>query len=209
MAPFSSSLSLSLSLAVVMTTTATTNAQTTRQECLDSGGTVVGDIGNGAIFATNYLCEGSNLPPTDVVVASEGEPIASEGEVCCPTDLTLLDDGNRTTTTRQECTDDLNGTIVGDIGDGATQRNDYVCESNGQAPLANIVTAPGDETIAVEGEVCCGGGQGETTESASTRTEEPTSSPDNSGSAAADDDRTVIWTTILLVIAAFASSFLV
>ena len=55
----------------------------TRDECIEKGGEVVGDIGNGAIFDPDYVCENSGLPPTDIVKAGEGEPIAIEGEVCC------------------------------------------------------------------------------------------------------------------------------
>lgn len=43
--------------------------------------------------------------------------------------------------------------VVGDIGDGATQRQDYVCPG-GSAPIANIV-APAGGPIGVEGSVCC------------------------------------------------------
>ena len=55
----------------------------TRDECTQKGGTVVGDIGNGAIFEPDYVCENSGMAPTHRVVAGPGEPIASEGEVCC------------------------------------------------------------------------------------------------------------------------------
>ena len=54
--------------------------------------------------------------------------------------------------TREECTTH-GGSVVGDIGDGATRRPDYVC-ANGSPPLGNIVQPPGG-AIAVEGEVCC------------------------------------------------------
>lgn len=43
----------------------------------------MGDIGNGAIHSPDYICDNNGLPPTDVVVADPGEPIAIEGEVCC------------------------------------------------------------------------------------------------------------------------------
>lgn len=39
------------------------------------------------------------------------------------------------------------GAVVGDIGDGATHRDDYVC-AGGAAPLGNV-------RIGVEGSVCC------------------------------------------------------
>ena len=173
---------VSVAVAFVMTPTAPVmmvSAQVTRQECTDTlGGTVVGDIGNGAIFSPNYLCEQSNEPPIDVVVPAEGEPIASEGEVCCPPvtslDGTLTTGTDRPEVTRDECTgEDIDGVVVGDIGDGATRRDDYICESNGQPPVANIVPAEG-EPIAIEGEVCCGTSNAT---GASTTTEPPTASP--------------------------------
>lgn len=70
-------------LMTLMVATTTTDATITRQECTDQGGTIVGDIGDGAIFQPDYLCASTNEAPTDAVVAGAGEPIASEGEVCC------------------------------------------------------------------------------------------------------------------------------
>ena len=158
------------------------NGQISRQECQDQGGTVVGDIGNGAIFQPDYRCAINNEPPSDVVIAQEGEPIASEGEVCCggtgegldTTGGGLLEENlgggggggddlgfpgqnivEREEMTRQECIDDFNGTIVGDIGNGAIFQDNYICESNGQEPIGNI-DQTNEEAIAIEGEVCCG-----------------------------------------------------
>lgn len=45
------------------------------------------------------------------------------------------------------------GSVVGDIGDGATHRPDYVCPS-GKPPLGDIAP-PAGGPIAVEGAVCC------------------------------------------------------
>jgi hypothetical protein len=45
------------------------------------------------------------------------------------------------------------GRVVGDIGDGATHRPDYVCPS-GKPPLGDIAP-PAGGPIAVEGGVCC------------------------------------------------------
>ena len=45
------------------------------------------------------------------------------------------------------------GEVVGDIGDGAVHRPDYVCAS-GAPPIASISSTPG-EAVAVEGSVCC------------------------------------------------------
>jgi hypothetical protein len=45
------------------------------------------------------------------------------------------------------------GQVVGDIGDGATHRPDYVCP-NGKPPLGGIAP-PAGGPIATEGSVCC------------------------------------------------------
>jgi len=54
----------------------------TREECTSQGGTIVGDIGDGAIHRPEYRCE-SGMPPIGTIKALEGEPISIEGEVCC------------------------------------------------------------------------------------------------------------------------------
>lgn len=55
----------------------------TAEECEAGGGTVVGDIGDGAIHRPDYRCE-SGAAPTGSIVPAEGGPIAVEGSVCCP-----------------------------------------------------------------------------------------------------------------------------
>jgi hypothetical protein len=55
---------------------------------------------------------------------------------------------------QEECTAQ-GGTVVGDIGDGATQRPDYLCPS-GKKPLGNIAP-PAGGPVAIEGAVCCPG----------------------------------------------------
>ena len=218
---------VSIAVAFVMTSTTPTmmvSAQVTRQECTDTlGGTVVGDIGNGAIFAPNYLCEQSNEPPIDVVVPAEGEPIASEGEVCCPpvtsiggVDGTTTTGTDRPEVTRDECTgEDINGVVVGDIGDGATRRDDYICESNGQPPLANIVPAEG-EPIAIEGEVCCGtsnaSGASTTTEPTASPTPLPpvgTSQPTSSALSCFHQQNRLGWTAVTALAMSFAVASLI
>ena len=57
----------------------------------------------------------------------------------------------RKTLAQAEC-ESAGGTVVGDIGDGATHRPDYVCPS-GKAPLGNVAASGGG--IAIEGQVCC------------------------------------------------------
>jgi hypothetical protein len=54
--------------------------------------------------------------------------------------------------TQEEC-EAQSGIVIGDIGDGATQRPDYVCPS-GRPPLGNI-TPPAGGPIPIEGAVCC------------------------------------------------------
>lgn len=56
----------------------------TTAECEAKGGRVVGDIGDGATHRPDYTCEGGPRPLADIRPA-EGEPIATEGSVCCPT----------------------------------------------------------------------------------------------------------------------------
>jgi hypothetical protein len=56
----------------------------TSTECQGGGGTIVGDIGDGAIHRPDYLCE-NGQPPTGTIRAEGDEPIAIEGAVCCPT----------------------------------------------------------------------------------------------------------------------------
>lgn len=57
--------------------------QMTAQACESSGGSVVGDIGDGAIHRPDYRCP-SGAAPTGSIQAAEGGPIAVEGSVCCP-----------------------------------------------------------------------------------------------------------------------------
>lgn len=58
----------------------------------------------------------------------------------------------RTAVTQAEC-EAQGGSAVGDIGDGATHRPDYVCPS-GRPPLGNIAP-PAGGPVPIEGAVCC------------------------------------------------------
>ena len=65
-------------------------ASLTRSECVDSlDGIIVGDIGNGAIFQSDYRCDSNGEPPIDIILPGPNEPIATEGEVCCGSAKTL------------------------------------------------------------------------------------------------------------------------
>jgi hypothetical protein len=59
---------------------------------------------------------------------------------------------DRKSLTKEEC-DAQGGAVVGDIGDGATLRPDYVCPS-GKPPLGSIAPPAGGPTP-IEGAVCC------------------------------------------------------
>jgi hypothetical protein len=144
------------SLLIILLTIGATDAQISREECADQGGTVVFDIGDGAIFRAGYLCETTNEPPTDIVT---GDTVARDGEVCCGGTGDGIDmvDGTspeRPTMTRDECRAEMGGVIVSDPGDGTTHSMDYVCVDSGLPPIGTIV----DQPISDEGEVCCGGG---------------------------------------------------
>lgn len=54
----------------------------TSAECQAKGGSVVGDIGDGAIHKPEYRCA-NGQPPLGTIKAVEGEPVAVEGSVCC------------------------------------------------------------------------------------------------------------------------------
>ncbi|HLT38743.1 MAG TPA: hypothetical protein VK034_20795 [Enhygromyxa sp.] len=55
----------------------------TAQECEAQGGTVVGDIGDGAIHRPDYRCPDSGEAPIGTIVADPEGPVAIEGSVCC------------------------------------------------------------------------------------------------------------------------------
>ena len=55
----------------------------TRAQCLAGGNIIVGDIGDGAIHEDDFICP-SGLPPIAGITFVDGEPIATDGEVCCP-----------------------------------------------------------------------------------------------------------------------------
>lgn len=57
--------------------------QLTAAECEAQGGTVVGDIGDGAIHRPDYRCPDSGEAPLGSIVAEGEGPVAIEGAVCC------------------------------------------------------------------------------------------------------------------------------
>lgn len=57
--------------------------QLTAEQCESGGGSVVGDIGDGAVHRPDYRCA-SGAVPTGSIVAPAGGPMGVEGAVCCP-----------------------------------------------------------------------------------------------------------------------------
>jgi hypothetical protein len=77
-----------------------------------------------------------NTPPDTTAV-----PTASDAPSAGPTEH-----GARREMTQEDCTA-KGGTLVGDIGNGATHRPDFRCPS-GSPPIGNV-------PLGVEGSVCC------------------------------------------------------
>ena len=58
--------------------------QVTDEDCILMDGEIVGDIGNGAIFKDDYLCDSNGFPPIGMVQQDENsEVFYIEGAVCC------------------------------------------------------------------------------------------------------------------------------
>lgn len=94
-------------------------------------------LGSTLALALAVGCGGSSEPAE--------EPADETGGAEAPVDEPAAE---RPSLSAEEC-EGQGGTVVGDIGDGATQRPDYVCP-NGQPPLGAV-------PVGIEGSVCCGG----------------------------------------------------
>jgi hypothetical protein len=84
----------------------------------------------------------STDPPPATTDASTDEPPPASDET------------ERPSITTADC-EAKGGKVVGDIGDGAIHRPDYVCPDTGNPPIGSIAADPAGPT-AVEGAVCCG-----------------------------------------------------
>lgn len=60
-----------------------TRPEITAADCEADGGSVVGDIGDGAVHQSDYVCESNGQPPVGTITAEEGGPMGVEGAVCC------------------------------------------------------------------------------------------------------------------------------
>lgn len=65
------------------TITAATTTTMSNEECLKRGGTIVGDIGDGAIHRPGYKCESNGESPFGTVMPEPNGPFPIEGQVCC------------------------------------------------------------------------------------------------------------------------------
>ncbi|HEY6727004.1 MAG TPA: hypothetical protein VI197_23385 [Polyangiaceae bacterium] len=112
------------------------------------------------VLTVGSACGSSPPPAAETPIESAPPTPESTGDLAsepapAPPEALPSDPGtgsSRPALTAEECAAQ-NGTAVGDIGDGAIHRPDYVCPG-GRAPLGNISSAP-DGPVAVEGEVCC------------------------------------------------------
>ena len=89
-----------------------------------------------ALFALSCACGGGR----------ETEDPAPGGDDTTGDDLAPPPSAERPTMTAAEC-EASGGSVVGDIGDGATHRPDYRCP-DGQPPSGNVA-------VGIEGSVCC------------------------------------------------------
>jgi hypothetical protein len=109
-----------------------------------------------AAFSVVFIGCGGSTPAAEPPSGAAPEPpsAAEPPATSEPTPATppASDGAGREKMTAKQC-EANGGSVVGDIGDGATQRPDYVCAS-GDAPRGNIVAEPGGP-IAIEGAVCC------------------------------------------------------
>lgn len=76
---------ISLVTALTAATCSSQNGEAplTTAQCIQAGGSIVGDPGDGSVHRPDYICE-SGLPPLGAIRFLEGEPIPVEGAVCCP-----------------------------------------------------------------------------------------------------------------------------
>lgn len=58
-------------------------ASLTAAACQAAGGSVVGDIGDGAIHKPGYRCPKSGEAPLGTITPEGNQPISVEGSVCC------------------------------------------------------------------------------------------------------------------------------
>jgi hypothetical protein len=94
----------------------------------------------------------TGAPTTGTGTPTPGAPTTGAPTAGTPTGAPTMGTPERKVLTQKEC-EAQGGGAVGDIGDGATRRPDYLCPS-GKPPLGNIAPPTGGP-MAIEGAVCC------------------------------------------------------
>jgi hypothetical protein len=92
-----------------------------------------------AVLVLAAACGGQASPPT----TTPPNPPPGQGDA----------PAGRAPLTAAQCEAE-GGKVVGDIGDGATQRPEYRCPGSGEPPIGNVVAEAG-QPVAIEGAVCC------------------------------------------------------
>lgn len=104
-----------------------------------------------ALFATLGACASSQPPAAPAAEPAPSQP--PPAETAPPAETPPPAGGaSRPSLSSEQC-EAQGGSVVGDIGDGATQRPGYVCPS-GKPPTASIA-APAGGPVNIEGAVCC------------------------------------------------------
>lgn len=104
---------------------------------------------NRSSLATLFFCSLSLSACSKSGAPAEAPAEPDEHPVPADTDEAPAE---RPSLTAEECSDG-GGEVIGDIGDGAIHRPDYVCAS-GSKPTASV-RAPEGGPVAIEGQVCC------------------------------------------------------
>ena len=106
---------------------------------------LVGAIACASLLVSWMGCSSPQDAPPSAPAPAPTEPTE-------PTQPTEPTEGERQQLTSEQC-EAQGGEVVGDIGDGATQRPDYLCPG-GKPPTGNIAPPEGGP-MPVEGAVCC------------------------------------------------------
>jgi hypothetical protein len=102
-------------------------------------------------FVLLSACSKPSSPPaTTPETAGDESPPAEGGDEPPPAET----GGNERPGMSAAACEEQGGKVVGDIGDGATQRPDYKCPDSGASPIGSITADPGGP-MGVEGAVCC------------------------------------------------------
>jgi hypothetical protein len=97
------------------------------------------------------LLAACNKPPSTPPTTEPADDAQPDAQPDTPPDT---DTGEARPGITAAACEEQGGKVVGDIGDGAIHKPDYVCPDSGAAPIGTITAEP-DGPVAVEGSVCC------------------------------------------------------